>query len=254
MEKENKLKKLKNKKKDIITLGSSSVNINQNNSSEKILTQPLSSKLPDNKTIVLDKFIFEQNKDNSSLLGKIYFQIELLFSYTNIVDIKLCNIILPLISKTHFENIREERDGRNICSNFLCGNKIERNRKSSIIYDPKSKDFDSDSIINYFCCTKCFDQYNQFLSLSIRNYNYLLLFTLDTIFLYSILYEYFEDNIYLKQIGEIAENMIDSFKRIHFKDINDINNLLDMKRIKYSKLLIDNFDELYEEIKKEKNN
>ena len=254
MEKENKLKKLKNKKKDIITLGSSTVNINQNNSSEKILTQPLSSKLPDNKTIILDKFIFEQNKDNSSLLAKIYFQIELLFSYTNIVDIKLCNIILPLISKTHFENIREERDGRNICSNFLCGNKIERNRKSSIIYDPKSKDFVSDSIINYFCCTKCFDQYNQFLSLSIRNYNYLLLFTLDTIFLYSILYEYFEDNIYLKKIGEIAENMIDSFKRNHFKDINDINNLLDMKRIKYSKLLIDNFDELYEEIKKEKNN
>ena len=254
MEKENKLKKLKNKKKDIITLGSSSININQHNSSDKILTQPLSSKLPDNKTIIVDKFIFEQNKENSFLLGKIYFQIELLFSYTNIIDIKLCNIILPLISKTHFENIREERDGRNICSNFLCGNKIERNRKSSIIYDPKSKDFANDSIINYFCSEKCFDQYNQFLSLSTRNYNYLLLFTLDTIFLYSILYEYFEDNIYLKKIGEIAENMIDSFKRIHFKDINDINSLLDMKRIKYSKLLIDNFDELYEEIKKEKNN
>ena len=48
--------------------------------------------------------------------------------------------------------------------------------------------------------------------------------------------------------------MIDSFKRIHFKDINDINNLLDMNRIKYSKLLIDNFDELYEEVKKENNN
>ena len=173
MEKENKLKKLKNKKKDIITLGSSTVNINQNNSSEKILTQPLSSKLPDNKTIIIDKFIFEQNKDNTILLNKIYFQIELLFSYTNIIDIKLCNIILPLISKTHFDNIRDERDGRNICSNFLCDNKIERNRKSTIIYDPKTKDFDKNSIINYFCCEKCFDQYNEFLSLSNRNYNYL---------------------------------------------------------------------------------
>ena len=31
MDKEKKLKKLKNKKKDIITLGSSSININKNN-------------------------------------------------------------------------------------------------------------------------------------------------------------------------------------------------------------------------------
>ena len=253
MDKEKKLKKLKNKKKDIITLGSSSININKNNKLEKILTQPLSSKLPNNKNIIYDKFIFEQSRENIILISKIIFQIEILFSYTNKIDIKVCNLISPLISKTHFENIREERDARNICSNFLCSNKIERNRNFSLNYNPKKKVFDEDSNFNYFCSEKCYDEYNKFLSLSISNYNYLLLFTLDSIYLFSILYEYFEENIYLKKIGEIADEMIHSFKKNNIKDINDINDFLDLERIKYSKILIDNFDELYEEVKKEIN-
>ena len=47
--------------------------------------------------------------------------------------------------------------------------------------------------------------------------------------------------------------MIHSFKKNNIKDINDINDFLDLERIKYSKILIDNFDELYEEVKKEIN-
>ena len=47
--------------------------------------------------------------------------------------------------------------------------------------------------------------------------------------------------------------MIHSFKKNNIKDINEINDYLDLERIKYSKILIDNFDELYEEVKKEFN-
>ena len=47
--------------------------------------------------------------------------------------------------------------------------------------------------------------------------------------------------------------MIHSFKKNNIKDINEINDYLDLERIKYSKILIDNFDELYEEVKKEIN-
>ena len=147
-EKNEKLKKIKNKKKDIISinplemLGQNPLKNNFKDKTKeeikkekklleknKINSQPLSSnqiffKKDKNENQTKYPYILPEDKNNIFLLKKIISQIEYIFSYNDIVEEKIIKLLTPLLSVDNFNNILEERETLNICGNFLCGKEI----------------------------------------------------------------------------------------------------------------------------------
>ena len=146
-----KLKKLKNKKKDIITinpleiLGQNSLKNNFKDKTKaeikkekklieenKINAQPLSSnKIHTNDEINIFKnnakdaiYTLPEDKNSLFLLKKITSRLEYIFSYNDKIDDKLFKLISPLLSVNNYNSILEERETLDLCGNFLCGKKI----------------------------------------------------------------------------------------------------------------------------------
>ena len=125
-----KLKKLKNKKKDVISinpleiLGKNSLKNNFKDKTKeeikkekkliqenKINVQPLSSnQIHTKKEINIFKpsetgkytYILPEDKNNIFLLNKIISKLEYLFSYNDIVEEKICNLLTPLLSVNNY--------------------------------------------------------------------------------------------------------------------------------------------------------
>ena len=256
--KEEKIKKLKNKKKDIISLtpqipqNYEKTKNNSINDNKKINEQPLSSKLPNNSNNSninnnnnIDNIIlFELNKTNTFLMDKILFQFNLLLSLSNKVNEKLCKLICPFLSNEIMNNILEERESKNICGNFLCGKIIKKSNK--IEYNIINDSFTKESLSKYFCSKECFDIFKKFLNLSQKNFNYLNLLRLDIVYMFSILKNFFEENSYLNRISDLSENLLSIFLRYNIKNIEIYNKIMDNELINIAKYFIEDFDEVFQ--------
>ena len=271
-----KLKKLKNKKKDVISinpleiLGQNSLKNNFKDKTKeeiqkekrlieenKLNSQPLSSKQIHtqkeiNKNIENkngnQKYILPENKNSLFLMQKIVSQIEYLFSYNDILEEKIYKLLVPLLSVNDYNNILEERETLDICGNFLCGKKIVSKVPEGVYSDDSiSKKFDNVHLDNMFCSKECFDKFQKLVKFAAKNYKLSNLLSIDTILLFEALQDYYEKDEELTRISELGDNLLETYIRENKKDEKEIRNYCKEKRIELSKIFVDNFEEILKE-------
>jgi hypothetical protein len=271
-----KLKKLKNKKKDVISinpleiLGQNSLKNNFKDKTKeeiqkekrlieenKLNSQPLSSKQIHtqkeiNKNIENkngnQKYILPENKNSLFLMQKIVSQIEYLFSYNDILEEKIYKLLVPLLSVNDYNNILEERETLDICGNFLCGKKIVSKVPEGVYSDDSiSKKFDNVHLDNMFCSKECFDKFQKLVKFAAKNYKFSNLLSIDTILLFEALQDYYEKDEELTRISELGDNLLETYIRENKKDEKKIRNYCKKKRIELSKIFVDNFEEILKE-------
>ena len=269
-----KLKKLKNKKKDVISinpleiLGKNSLKNNFKDKTKeeikkekklieenKVNSQPLSSnkihtnkELNNNKKQEKDKFYLPDDKNSSFLLKKIMNQLEYLFSYNDIVDEKIYKLLTPLLSVSNYNSILEERETLDICGNILCGKKIKSKVPEGVFADDKiTGKFDTVHISNMFCSKECFNNYQQLVKYAAKNYKINNLLNIDSILLLEALQDYYENDEELTRISNLADNLLETYIRSNKSDEKEIRSHCKKKRIELTKLFVEDFDEILKE-------
>lgn len=228
-------KKLKNKKKDIIQL---SDNV-PSSSSNKEDTQPLSST---GVNVEIEKYSLPLTKNTTFITDKILFQIQLLLSLTNKVDDKLVQVLIPLLSKEHLQNILSERECRSICCNIKCDNEIKNKSGGKITYNIIRDEFSRDDIFDYFCSKECFELFRNMAKNSIEKFDYFNMLALENVFMLTCLKDYYSENKYLERIADLADNILQEYLRNN-KELK-LDNYFQHHRLRIAKIFIDNFDEL----------
>ena len=278
MDKEKKLKKLKNKKKDIISknpleiLGKNSLKNNFKDKTKeeikkekkliqenKINAQPLSS----NKVHTKDeinifkpsetekyKYILPEDKNNIFLLNKIISKLEYLFSYNDIVEVNICNLLTPLLSVNNYNSILEERETLDICGNFLCGKKIKGKIPNGVYGDDNiSKSFSNMPISNIFCSKECFEIYQKYVKYASKNYKITKLLNIDSILLFESLQDYYVKDDELTRISNLGDNLLETYIRQNKSEEKEIRDYCKKKRIEITKIFVNDFDEILKEKK-----
>ena len=273
-EKNEKLKKIKNKKKDIISinplemLGQNPLKNNFKDKTKeeikkekklleknKINSQPLSSnqiffKKDKNENQTKYPYILPEDKNNIFLLKKIISQIEYIFSYNDIVEEKIIKLLTPLLSVDNFNNILEERETLNICGNFLCGKEIKDKTPDGVFsYDKITKTYDTKHVSNVFCSKECADTFQNFVKSVVKNKGIENLLPLDSILIFESLQDYYEKDEELTRISQLGENLLDTFIRNNKEKEKEIKEYCKNKRIEITKLFIEDFDNILNQIK-----
>ncbi len=214
--------KLKNKKKDVISLDNQKIQIpqkdpdqqmkNDNSEMEEVKTNPPQKQETDSKEISEPQKIKESENVNN-VIKKILFKIQLLLSMTSKIDAKLIGILSQVLSEEHIKGILEERDCRGICGNVSCGSKIKTKDKDSASYQYNytSKDFSKDNVLDFFCDVRCYQKFKEILIIT-KNFDYLRLLNIETVYLFSILKEFYSDNSYLEEISVLADQILSNQK------------------------------------------
>ena len=271
-----KLKKLKNKKKDVISinpleiLGQNSLKNNFKDKTKeeiqkekrlieenKLNSQPLSSKQIHTKKEINknienknghQKYMLPEDKNTLFLMQKIVSQMEYLFSYNDIVEENVYKLLAPLLSVNNYNNILEERETLDICANFLCGKKILSKVPEGVFADDSiSKKFDTVHLDNMFCSKECFDKFQQLVKYAAKNYRLSNLLSIDTILLFEALQDYYEKDDQLSRISELGDNLLETYIRENKNEEKDIRNYCKKKRIELSKIFVDNFEDILKE-------
>ena len=273
-EKNEKLKKIKNKKKDIISINPLEMfgqNPLKNNFKDKtkeeikkekklleknkINSQPLSSnqiffKKDKNENQTKYPYILPEDKNNIFLLKKIISQIEYIFSYNDIVEEKIIKLLTPLLSVDNYNNILEERETLNICGNFLCGKEIKDKTPDGVFsYDKITKTYDTKHVSNVFCSKECADTFQNFVKSVVKNKGIENLLPLDSILIFESLQDYYEKDEELTRISQLGENLLDTFIRNNKGKEKEIKEYCKNKRIEITKLFIEDFDNILNQIK-----
>ena len=264
-----KLKKLKNKKKDVISINPLEMvgkNPLKNNFKDKtkdeikkekklieenkINAQPLSSNqifFNKNKTDIKTEcpYILPDDKSNISLIKKIVSKFENLFSYNDIVEDKIVKLISPLLNVDNYNSILEERESLDICGNFLCGNKIEEKIPEGVFtYDKVADKYDSKHPSNVFCSKKCLDTFQNFVKSAVKNKNYNNLLILDNILIFESLQDYYDKDEELTKIFGLGNKLLKNYITNNKDNENKIKEYCKNKRIELTKLFVDNFDQV----------
>ena len=273
-----KLKKLKNKKKDVITinpleiLGQNSLKNNFKDKTKeeikkekkliqenKINVQPLSSnQIHTKKEINIFKpsetgkytYILPEDKNNIFLLNKIISKLEYLFSYNDIVEEKICNLLTPLLSVNNYNSILEERETLNICGNFLCGKKIKSKIPNGVYADDEiTKTFSNTPVSNIFCSKECFEKYQKLVKTASKNYRISKLLNIDSILLFESLQDYYEKDDELTRISNLGDNLLETYIRANKSNEKEIRDYCKKKRIELTKIFVNDFEEIIKEKK-----
>ena len=201
------LSKLKNKKKDIISAEKAEEKIIPavNNTNNKKDADTLTHKDEQNNLKEQENSI-EGNEGNNSLLNKITFKIQLLFSMTNKLHEKLISIFSKIITVEHLKVILEERDCRGVCGYFKCGTKLNKKDKK-YYYNSTKKEFTKESLSDYFCCSECVQNFIEIYRIC-EGFDYFRLLNLENIYLLSVINEYDPKNKYLDEISALAKSII----------------------------------------------
>ena len=270
-----KLKKLKNKKKDVISinplemLGNNPLKNNFKDKTKeeikkekkilehnKINAQPLSSNqifFNKNKSDIITEcpYILPDDKSNISLIKKIVSKFETLFSYNDIVEERIVKLICPLLIVDNYNSILEERESLDICGNFLCGKKIEEKIPDGVFsYDKVADKYDSKHMSNVFCSKKCFDTFQNFVKSVTKNKNYNNLLILDNILIFDSLQDYYDKDEELSKISELGNKLLKNYIINNKDNENKIKEYCKSKRIELTKLFVDNFDETLNQFNK----
>ena len=270
-----KLKKLKNKKKDVISinplemLGNNPLKNNFKDKTKeeikkekkileqnKINAQPLSSNqifFNKNKSYIITEcpYILPDDKSNISLIKKIVSKFETLFSYNDIVEERIVKLICPLLIVDNYNSILEERESLDICGNFLCGKKIEEKIPDGVFsYDKVADKYDSKHMSNVFCSKKCFDTFQNFVKSVTKNKNYNNLLILDNLLIFDSLQDYYDKDEELSKISELGNKLLKNYIINNKDNENKIKEYCKSKRIELTKLFVDNFDDTLNQFNK----
>jgi hypothetical protein len=262
------LNKIKNKKKDIITVDNTDINVNKThddvkekenikddnkneiNKEEVVNTDIIVEKVEkENATTPLKNTNeLESSESNKSLINKIIYNFQLLLSLSKKVDDKLINFASLYLSLEHFEAILEERDCKGICGNMLCGSKLDKSKQKKYYYNSNTKQFSKNDIDEYFCDIKCFQKFKDVLQIA-KTFDYFRLLNLETLIIFSILPEYYPSNKYLDEITKNAKIILEKNRKIDDKNFPE---LLSKIKKKYDKYFLDEeFEEDKETAKEE---
>ena len=263
-----KLKKLKNKKKDVISInplelfGQNPLKSNFKDKTKeeikkekkllqenKINAQPLSSNQiffnknkSENQTDC--PYILPDDKNNIFLLEKIIPILEYLFSYNDIVDEKMIKLLSPLLTVDNYNNILEERETLNICGNFTCGKEIKEKTPEGILsYDKITKKYETKHISNVFCSKNCLDIFQNYVKSAVKDKKYEKLLILDSILIFEALQDYYDKDEELTRISQLGDNLLETYIRNNKSEEKEIREYCKKKRIEITKLFVDNFDE-----------
>ena len=270
-----KLKKLKNKKKDVISinplemLGKNPLKNNFKDKTKeeikkekklieenKINSQPLSSNqifYKKNKNDIKTNcpYILPDDKKNISLIKNILTKFENLFSYNDIVEERLVKLVSPLLTVDNYNSILEERESLDICGNFLCGKKIEEKIPEGVFsYDKVATKYDTKHISNVFCSKNCLDTFQNFVKSVVKNKNYENLLILDNVLIFESLQDYYDKDETLTKISELGNKLLKSFIINNNDKEKQIREYCNNKRIELTKLFVDNFDEALNQLNK----
>ena len=270
-----KLKKLKNKKKDVISinplemLGKNPLKNNFKDKTKeeikkekklieenKINSQPLSSNqifYKKNKNDIKTNcpYILPDDKKNISLIKNIVTKFENLFSYNDIVEERLVKLVSPLLTVDNYNSILEERESLDICGNFLCGKKIEEKIPEGVFsYDKVANKYDTKHISNVFCSKNCLDTFQNFAKSVVKNKNYANLLILDNVLIFESLQDYYDKDETLTKISELGNKLLKSFIINNNDKEKQIREYCNNKRIELTKLFVDNFDEALNQLNK----
>ena len=229
--------KLKNKKKDVISLNDTTTTPPSTTSKDNEPQQPPIDNLP-------EQFYLELNKNTTHLIDKILWEIQVLLAMTNSVDLKLKNCLVPLLSKEHIQNILEERESRDVCGNFQCGRVINTKSKSVYNYNVIKKQYTKVDPQDYFCSVDCFNIFKQITKSSIDKFDYFKLLSLDTIFLLANIKNYYPEQNNLNRIADLSENLIQDYLNHNKEAKSKLGSYFQRRRLKITKMFIDDFDEL----------
>jgi len=268
-----KLKKLKNKKKDVITINPLEIigqNTLKNNFKDKtkeeikkekklieenkLNSQPLSSnQIHTKKEINIHKdtnnknitFILPEDKNNIFLLKKIITKLEYLFSYNDKIDEKICKLLTPLLSVNNYNSILEERETLDICGNFLCGQVIESKVPDGVFDQDKiTHKFTTHHISNVFCSKPCLEKYQQMVKYASKNYKITNLLNIDNILIFEALQDYYEKDDELTRISELGDNLLETYIRNYKSKEKEIREYCKKKRIELTTIFVNDFDEI----------
>ena len=270
-----KLKKLKNKKKDVISinplemLGKNPLKNNFKDKTKeeikkekklieenKINSQPLSSNqifYKKNKNDIKTNcpYILPDDKKNISLIKNIVTKFENLFSYNDIVEERIVKLVSPLLTVDNYNSILEERESLDICGNFLCGKKIEEKIPEGVFsYDKVANKYDTKHISNVFCSKNCLDTFQNFVKSVVKNKNYANLLILDNVLIFESLQDYYDKDETLTKISELGNKLLKSFIINNNDKEKQIREYCNNKRIELTKLFVDNFDEALNQLNK----
>ena len=270
-----KLKKLKNKKKDVISinplemLGKNPLKNNFKDKTKeeikkekklieenKINSQPLSSNqifYKKNKNDIKTNcpYILPDDKKNISLIKNIVTKFENLFSYNDIVEERLVKLVSPLLTVDNYNSILEERESLDICGNFLCGKKIEEKIPEGVFsYDKVANKYDTKHISNVFCSKNCLDTFQNFVKSVVKNKNYANLLILDNVLIFESLQDYYDKDETLTKISELDYKLLKNFIINNNDKEKQIREYCNNKRIELTKLFVDNFDEALNQLNK----
>ena len=273
--KKDKLKKLKNKKKDVISinplemLGKNPLKNNFKDKTKeeikkekklieenKINSQPLSSNqifYKKNKNDIKTNcpYILPDDKKNISLIKNIVTKFENLFSYNDIVEERIVKLVSPLLTVDNYNSILEERESLDICGNFLCGKKIEEKIPEGVFsYDKVANKYDTKHISNVFCSKNCLDTFQNFVKSVVKNKNYANLLILDNVLIFESLQDYYDKDETLTKISELGNKLLKSFIINNNDKEKQIREYCNNKRIELTKLFVDNFDEALNQLNK----
>jgi len=186
----------------------------------------------------------QKDQQSSKLLDKITLRLQTLFSIQPKIDEKLANLLIKFISPEHIKNILEERDCNSFCGNFLCDKVLKKDKDGRLFYNPETKKFTKEDIYTFFCNVKCFQSFKDFCKVA-ETFDYLYLSSPSSAVIFNILIDYFPNNKYLKQISDIAKEIIDininqaDFKTLNIKTREYLNTLFIEDLDKYL-----NFDDI----------
>lgn len=265
-EKSDKLKKLKNKKKDIISI-SEPQNPIQNNFDDKslkqiklekksneLLSQPLSSELPkkpittnnsqnNNNTLYID-----YDKDSEFLSKKIILELQMLLSLSLMEPISL-NILSKMLSNQHFNEVLEDKECRKFCCNFLCNKElVNKNRK--IKYDFYKKEFTDRALTDLFCCVECYEKYKEVYNNSLKSFKLKEFISIDNMAVLYVLKDFFHKNEFLIKASQLAENLLDAHKRKYKEQTEQINTIIKKTKLEIGKKYIHDLEKIIQTHKK----
>jgi hypothetical protein len=219
----NKLSKIKQKKKDVIEI-EKSIGIPTEEKKATAENFPNGPVFEDVKTGKVNPQTSKsdganasesvnESEQNNSILHKILFKLQLLLSMTNKIDLKMNLIFSQLLSEDHLKCILEERDCRRVCGNILCGNKLKKdNSKETYYYNNSVKDFRKENAMDFFCDVRCFQKFKDLTTVA-QKFDFFRLLNIETIYVLSILVNYYPKNKYLDEISVLAISILNKEKK-----------------------------------------
>jgi hypothetical protein len=91
------------------------------------------------------------------------------------------------------------------CGNILCGEKLKGDKsKKTFYYNSNIKEFRKENAMEFFCDVRCFQKFKDLTSIA-QKFDFLRLLNVETIFVMSILNDFYPQNKYLEEISALSK-------------------------------------------------